>query len=235
MALPRFHKLDLDKREQLLDAAMEEFAEHGFEQASINRIIERAATSKGSMYYYFEHKEDLFMTVIAYGSEQIAGALELTGLTAHLESPTLSADDFWPQLEALSRRSSQFFLERPVLFRFWRRVMQWFHHEHGTGSMREVLKHHPQLAELMTSHERFFSLIMRRGQAIGAVRDDLPLMLLLQLADSVDGVMDRWLFAQASANDNIEGLEALRCQGIDLFRRIMAPPSALPWTQEEAP
>ena len=106
MALPRFHKLDLDKRELLLDAAMEEFAEHGFEQASINRIIERAGTSKGSMYYYFEHKEDLFMTVIAHGSEQIGHGMDIEGLTARLESETLSAAEFWPQLEAISKRSS---------------------------------------------------------------------------------------------------------------------------------
>ena len=64
MPTKRFHNLDPDKRAAFLEAAAEEFATHGYTGASLNRIIERAGTSKGAMYYYFEDKADLYATVV---------------------------------------------------------------------------------------------------------------------------------------------------------------------------
>ena len=34
---------------------------HGFENASLNRIIKKAGISKGAMYYYFDDKMDLYI------------------------------------------------------------------------------------------------------------------------------------------------------------------------------
>ncbi|UUZ81956.1 TetR/AcrR family transcriptional regulator [Paenibacillus sp. P26] len=50
MPLPfsRFEKLAREKRELLLDQAAREFAAHGFEQSSINRILEQSNMSKGA-------------------------------------------------------------------------------------------------------------------------------------------------------------------------------------------
>ena len=70
---PRFETLEPARRSAILDAAAEEFAARGFEAASYNRIIERAGTSKGAMYYYFEDKADLFTTVVAEAAEQALG------------------------------------------------------------------------------------------------------------------------------------------------------------------
>ncbi|MGH7620186.1 MAG: TetR family transcriptional regulator, partial [Gemmatimonadaceae bacterium] len=53
MVNDRFDNLDPDKQQRLFEAAADEFADHGFESASLNRIIERAGMSKGSLYYYF--------------------------------------------------------------------------------------------------------------------------------------------------------------------------------------
>ena len=62
MARTRFENLARDKQEAILEAAAEEFAEKGFEAASINRIIRASGMSKGSVYYYVEDKADLFAT-----------------------------------------------------------------------------------------------------------------------------------------------------------------------------
>ena len=64
MARPRFHRLDQAQQQAILDAALTEFAARGFADASLNRIIESAGISKGSMYYYFDGKEDLYAHVI---------------------------------------------------------------------------------------------------------------------------------------------------------------------------
>ena len=64
MPRPRFDKLPPERQATILDAATVEFATAGYENASLNRIIERAELSKGATYYYFDGKEDLYLTVL---------------------------------------------------------------------------------------------------------------------------------------------------------------------------
>src|SRR5579884_931866 len=56
MPFARFDKMPREKRERLLHVAAQEFATHGFEGASLNRILEEAQLGKSSAYYYFEDK-----------------------------------------------------------------------------------------------------------------------------------------------------------------------------------
>lgn len=55
-----FLNLPEDKRTVITNAAIDEFAEYGFEAASINRIVANGGISKGSFYQYFEDKMDVF-------------------------------------------------------------------------------------------------------------------------------------------------------------------------------
>lgn len=55
-----FFNLSEEKRQTIVDVAVEEFAEYGFESASINRIVVNSGISKGSFYQYFEDKMDVF-------------------------------------------------------------------------------------------------------------------------------------------------------------------------------
>ena len=63
MARPRFQNLDQETRNHILETAAEEFAAQGFDGTSLNRLIESLGISKGSFYYYFDDKADLFITV----------------------------------------------------------------------------------------------------------------------------------------------------------------------------
>jgi AcrR family transcriptional regulator len=59
-----FFNLPEEKRQTIIDVAIEEFAENGFEAASINRIVANSGISKGSFYQYFADKLDLFMHLV---------------------------------------------------------------------------------------------------------------------------------------------------------------------------
>jgi AcrR family transcriptional regulator len=52
------------KREKILDAAVREFARHGFKKASIESIAEVAGVGKGTIYLAAETKEDLFYQAV---------------------------------------------------------------------------------------------------------------------------------------------------------------------------
>ncbi len=63
MPTARFFKLKEEKRNQILQAAVEEFSQKEYEEASISGIIKRIPISRGSFYTYFEDKEDVFRYV----------------------------------------------------------------------------------------------------------------------------------------------------------------------------
>lgn len=59
-----FFNLPEDKQRLIEEAAVEEFAERGYEAASITQMVSRAGIAKGSFYQYFEDKHDLFMHLV---------------------------------------------------------------------------------------------------------------------------------------------------------------------------
>jgi len=58
-------KKSFEKRQELIDAAIKEFGEKGYENASLNNILKEARISKGTFYYHFDNKEDLYMYLIS--------------------------------------------------------------------------------------------------------------------------------------------------------------------------
>lgn len=55
-----FEKLPTEKQDTIIQAAIQEFSDYPYAEASINRIIKAANISRGSFYLYFNDKQDLF-------------------------------------------------------------------------------------------------------------------------------------------------------------------------------
>ena len=64
-----------DKRRQILDGARTVFLSAGFDGASMGEIARAAGVSKGTLYVYFENKEDLFEALIIQEKTSLAEAL----------------------------------------------------------------------------------------------------------------------------------------------------------------
>lgn len=74
-------------RARLLEAAKEVFEEHGFLDARVTDIAERAGVSHGSFYHYFESKEQIFREVAALVDEQLSEPLGSVIMARSPESP----------------------------------------------------------------------------------------------------------------------------------------------------
>jgi AcrR family transcriptional regulator len=61
---PRWRRLPEERPKQILDAALEVFAERGLAAARLDDIAKRAGVSKGTIYLYFANKEELFRGVV---------------------------------------------------------------------------------------------------------------------------------------------------------------------------
>lgn len=70
-----FFNLSDEKRCRIVDAALQEFAAHSFNEASINRIIKNAEIPKGSFYQYFKNKEDLYLYFLDEVSKEFTDPL----------------------------------------------------------------------------------------------------------------------------------------------------------------
>lgn len=60
MPTSAFFNLSTSKKEEILKAAKEEFANNLYEDASINKIIKSIDMPRGTFYLYFENKEDIY-------------------------------------------------------------------------------------------------------------------------------------------------------------------------------
>jgi AcrR family transcriptional regulator len=68
-------------RTQLLDAAEEVFGRKGFHEATLKEVAELAEFSVGSVYSFFENKDDLFRQIfLRRGDEWMTGMAEVLGV-----------------------------------------------------------------------------------------------------------------------------------------------------------
>ena len=62
----RFNLLPDARRKQIINGAMQAFAEHGYEKCSMADVAKRCGVSKPLLFHYFETKADLFAYLRAY-------------------------------------------------------------------------------------------------------------------------------------------------------------------------
>lgn len=78
---------DPAKREQIIEGAKRVFMSVGFDAASMNDITREAGVSKGTIYVYFQNKEDLFSAMIEKERATFLAAIR-TVLAAHEDAAT---------------------------------------------------------------------------------------------------------------------------------------------------
>ena len=64
-----------DTRERILKVAMQIFSKYGFQKTTMDEIARTAHKAKGSVYYYFNSKEDLFRAVVQQEINDIKSGL----------------------------------------------------------------------------------------------------------------------------------------------------------------
>ena len=70
MPKPTFSNLPEEKRNLILQLAIDEFAGQDYKNASISNIVARAGIAKGSFYQYFADKRDLYFHLVELAAEE---------------------------------------------------------------------------------------------------------------------------------------------------------------------
>lgn len=151
-----FLQLPDDKRTRLVDAALFEFTEHGYDLASISRLVNTLGIAKGSIYQYFGDKFALFEYLL-----QESGRRKIEAVVPAHEVET----DVFARLAAMYGTGLQ----------FWRAYPRW-----AALPLRALEpSREPRLVPLREHMSReahaFIRGLLAEGQERGQMRADLEL------------------------------------------------------------
>jgi AcrR family transcriptional regulator len=106
-----------ETRSRILEAAVECFAQRGYDATGVAEICDSAGVSKGAFYHHFPSKQALFLELIGRW---------LARLDAQLASAQAEVDTFPDKLVRMAGMASQVFREAsgqlPMFLEFWTRA-----------------------------------------------------------------------------------------------------------------
>ena len=106
-----FNNLDAEKQKRILNAALKEFAENGYDKASTNRIVKEAGIGKGMLFYYFKNKKELYHYLIDYTIDKMTN--EYKSIIDNTKDP-----DFIERLKKIAQAEYVFNMENPYVNHF---------------------------------------------------------------------------------------------------------------------
>ena len=203
----RQERISNDKKNLLMDSAIKEFTERGYENASYNKIIERSGLSKGTVYYYFENKDSLLKMALNEMIEQfisISDGLDLPETT----------EEFWEVDSEYHRRIMKFLFESPysglvyVVFRNEQRI-------------------NSEMSDFVEQILCFRRKLIERGQVLGVVRNDMSAETISKIMQEIGRALSASMIKNTcdcrgttKTLDEIKSfVEIMR----DLSKRILSP------------
>ena len=156
-----FNRLDDDKKERVLRAAIEEFHTCGFENAKIGTIAQNAGVAKGSIYQYFDDKKELFLYSVTWALKYFMKIID--------RQTPLQDMDVYDYFLSGSRERFELLKQEPLLVAF---SMDLYADKFG-GLAREATR------ELSRTGEEYELKLIANGKKKGTVRDDLDDKTLL--------------------------------------------------------
>lgn len=131
----KFEQLNEEKRERIINAALMEFAERGYDKASTNTIVKQAEISKGLLFHYFGNKASLFMYLSDYCSELIIKDL--------YENLDLEDKDILNRIHEIMLRKVILLKRHPRIFEFVKNIYR----EPNLEMKEKVIKKQQQITE----------------------------------------------------------------------------------------
>jgi AcrR family transcriptional regulator len=170
MPLARFETLDESLKGKILDVSKQEFSTHGYEDASYNKIIQKIGISKGSMYYYFENKEDLFITCFLDAFTHATGGFGFDYASFPFEDDEVL---YWDSIKIFSSKQWNDVLHHPLLMSLMRQLT-------SMGTDHPIFRKLNLLCEGLSEYGDIMA-ILQHGVDIGAIRNDVPLTVLIRM------------------------------------------------------
>ncbi|MFO7816044.1 MAG: TetR/AcrR family transcriptional regulator [Halanaerobiales bacterium] len=181
-----FLNLDMEKKDRIIEASIDEFAANSFHKASVTNIIKNAEIASGSFYQYFKGKEDLYKYLINILVER---KLDYIDQEVMKKPEELSFFEF---LRKLYQGGIEFAKENPRLVSIGKNLMN--NNCEICKKIREQQK--PQSNE-------FFKNILKRAIENGDVKEDIDPELTAKFLTSVNYSLSDFIYTEDGLNEDI--------------------------------
>lgn len=194
-----FLNLPEAKQEKILDAALAEFADKGYEQASVNVMVSSSGIAKGSLYQYFKDKQGLFLYIFDFAISRVRRTL------VRVKEESAEAD-FFTRLEKSLLAGVDFIRQHPRIYRVYLKIL----FDQRVPEREALLKAVRQFAA------DYLGSLVRQGVARGEIRAGLPESTVIFL---LDALFDRFLQATCVPAFDVT-LNLDRAESREIHRRV---------------
>lgn len=147
-----FFNLPEAKRILIIETSLDEFSFNTYDKASLSQIVIKAGIAKGSMYQYFNDKEELYSFLVGYVSEK-----KLSYINAAL--PQMQ-EDFFLLYKEIIFAAVRFDISHPLYSSFLYNV--------GKDT------HNPAISkQIMASSVSFIEQMLQKAYSQGQIRNDV--------------------------------------------------------------
>ncbi|NHZ86167.1 MAG: TetR family transcriptional regulator [Planctomycetia bacterium] len=127
----KFDQLTDSKQKSIIDASVYEFADKGFKNASVNKIVEKAGISKGSLFNYFKSKNLLFDHIYQIALHEVKSYL------AKVRDESEN-NDFFTRFSKIINSGVTFINKHPRLARIYFRLLNSDDSPHGKAIIKKL-------------------------------------------------------------------------------------------------
>jgi len=165
-----------ERRNQILDAASEVFAEKGFQKARMDDIAEKASLSKGALYWYFKNKDSIviqiFNRIFSREAEDFKGLIN---------SPESSADRITYYTGRAIKDVNRLIKFAPVAYEF---LSLAFRQKFFKGAFKSYLQ----------EYMNFMIPIIQQGVESGEFKEIDPKDAAIALGAIFEGTLLLWVY-----------------------------------------
>lgn len=208
VALPTqtFFNLPQEKRNRIINAAIEEFATNSFDQSSIAHIIENAGIPRGSFYQYFENLKDLYKFILNQAGEQ-----KLTYFRENVPQFEGQGFDFFQTLRDLCMAGLQFAEENPALLAIGNNFLK----ESNKSLQEEVM------GEQLPKAQNFYTVMIQKGIELGQINPQIDPLLASYFLGAWSTSLSEYYIAELKNLDNDPTKDNLSLLKNDQFLKRM--------------
>lgn len=202
MPRPRFFRLPQPEQDRILDVAEKAFAGRGYD-VSFNALIRDLGLSKGSMYYYFDDKADLFQTTCYHA---VQGVIDWVGEWRK----AAGAEEFWVEAHRVYDRFAFFMLANPTAARLVWSYM----------AVASDPRHQAYFGDASRRVRAWAAALINEGRDLGAIRADISADLQLEAFLSVGAALDKRLMARLETSGE-DAVSSATTEAMALIRGML--------------
>ena len=182
-----------EKRSRLVQAAIPIFAKYTFRDAKMNDVAISADVGKGTLYEYFDSKDELFLEIFKMWFTILEAQIQ--DVVTAVKSPSEQIVIFYDQYFATIEKYSDTYY---IYFDFWTELVR-----NPKISSQEIKDVYQSLRSLMAG-------ILDEGVNLGIFRTMDTQVKSIQLLSMIDGLLLQWLMDRESFSLKEIGKDSVR-------------------------